>query len=286
MDLVKKVQITECPRDAMQGIRKFIPTQLKLDYLQSLLAVGFDVLDFGSFVSPKAIPQLADTHDIVKQLDLSSTSTKLLSIVANRRGAEDAIQYEQIDYLGYPFSISETFQKRNTHATLEESLDRVKHIQSICIGANKQLVIYISMGFGNPYGDEWSVDILHHWLEQLLDLDIKVFRLSDTIGVATPELLEGLFSELIVNNPDLQIGAHLHSNPISAEKKLKAAIKGGCLMFDGALGGYGGCPMAVDKLTGNMSTSLLLKHLPSFSFNQEALIKAEKINKEIFTNYF
>lgn len=263
---MNEVKITECPRDAMQGLHDFIPTEKKVEYIQQLLKVGFDTLDFGSFVSPKAIPQMADTHEVIKKLDLSQTNTKLLAIVANKRGAEDACQYDQINYLGFPFSISETFQKRNANSTIEESLKRVEEIQSLCSNHNKKMVLYISMAFGNPYGDEWNADIAIHWSKKLYeDLGITKIALSDTIGVSNPENIGYLFSSLIPALPQVQFGAHLHTTPTTWEEKIHAAYSNGCRHFDGAIKGFGGCPMAADELTGNMPTENMLNY---FNKNQ------------------
>ncbi len=255
------IKIVECPRDAMQGRHVFIPTAAKAAYLQRLLACGFDTLDFGSFVSPKAIPQMRDTAEVLAALDLSQTNTKLLAIVANRRGADDALRHPEIDYLGYPFSISETFQLRNTNATLEESLDRVKQIQEMVLAAGKQLVLYISMGFGNPYGDPWNVEVVEEWVGKLAALDINIFQLSDTVGVSSPASISYLFSSLIPRYAGLEIGAHLHTTPTSWHEKVEAAYGAGCRRFDGAIRGFGGCPMAKDDLTGNMATEHLLEYL-------------------------
>lgn len=279
------MKIIECPRDGMQGLHPFIPTKVKADYLNLLLQVGFDTLDFGSFVSPKAIPQMRDTAMVLEQLDLSNTATKLLAIVANRRGANDAAAFEQIDYLGYPFSISETFQMRNTNATIAESVDRVKTIQEICVAHNKQMVVYISMGFGNPYGDEWNVGIVQKWVEELAQLDITIFQLSDTVGVAKKESIEYLFSDLIPANPDLEIGAHFHTTPDTWLEKVATAYDNGCRRFDGVIKGLGGCPMAQDKLVGNMPSERLIEfalsknhatHLNRETY-QEAMVMAVKI---------
>lgn len=248
----RAIKLIECPRDAMQGIKTFIPTESKIAYLNQLLKVGFDTLDFGSFVSPKAIPQMRDTADVLHALDLSKTHTKLLAIVANTRGANDASQFEEIDYLGYPFSISETFQLRNTNATISESLDRVKEIQEICVRTNKEMVVYISMGFGNPYGDPWNVEIVNKWTEALAGIGIRILQLSDTIGVAKPETIEYLFSNLVPAYPEVEFGSHFHTTPPTWREKIDTAYKSGCRRFDGALKGYGGCPMAKDDLTGNM----------------------------------
>lgn len=252
------VHIVECPRDAMQGIKTFIPTEEKVAYLNQLLQVGFDTLDFGSFVSPKAIPQMRDTAEVLAGLNLENTATKLLAIVANRRGAEDAAKFSEISFLGYPFSISETFQLRNTNATIEESLERVKQIQDICVRSGKQMVVYISMGFGNPYGDEWNVEIVQKWIDRLLELDIRIFSLSDTIGVSSPDSIAYLFGNLIPRYPDTIFGAHLHTQPHNWREKVQTAYENGCRRFDGALRGYGGCPMAKDDLTGNMATENML----------------------------
>lgn len=254
------LKLIECPRDAMQGLHQWIPTETKANYLQALLGVGFDTLDFGSFVSPKAIPQMRDTAAVLERLDLSATRTKLLAIVANRRGATDAARFEQIDYLGYPFSISETFQLRNTNATIEESLDRVREMLDICTGAGKEMVVYISMGFGNPYGDPWNVDVVQHWVHTLAELGVRIFQLSDTIGVSTPDSISYLFSNLIPNHPNLEIGAHLHTTPDTWREKIEAAYTSGCRRYDGAIRGYGGCPMAKDDLTGNMPTEHLVHY--------------------------
>lgn len=254
------VKIIECPRDAMQGMHDFIATETKVAYINQLLKVGFDSIDFGSFVSPKAIPQMRDTAEVLAKLDLSTTSSKLLAIVANERGAMDACQYPEIQYLGYPFSISETFQLRNTNATLAESVERTKSIQELCQANGKQLVVYISMGFGNPYGDPWNVDIVQKWVDELIPMGIGIFSLSDTIGCSNPENISYLFSNLIPAYPTVEFGAHLHTHPASWREKIDAAWRSGCRRFDGALRGYGGCPMAKDELTGNMATENLLSY--------------------------
>ena len=244
----------------MQGRHDFIPTAVKTAYLQQLLGCGFDTLDFGSFVSPKAIPQMRDTAAVLSGLDLSATDTKLLAIVANRRGAEAALAHPSIDYLGYPFSVSETFQLRNTNATLAESLERVKKIQELTLRAGKQMVVYLSMGFGNPYGDPWNAEVVEQWLARLAALDITIFQLSDTIGVSSPPSIRYLFSELIPRYPTLEIGAHLHTTPTTWQEKVVAAAEAGCVRFDGAIRGFGGCPMARDELTGNMPTEHLVAY--------------------------
>ena len=254
------IELVECPRDAMQGIKEFIPTEKKIEYLNQLLKVGFDTLDFGSFVSPKAIPQMRDTAQVLAGLDLDSTDTDLLAIVANRRGANDAAQHAPIRYLGYPFSISETFQLRNTNATIKESLERVQQIFDICQRHDKEMVAYISMGFGNPYGDEWNHNIVQHWAGILSEMGIRILALSDTIGIGTPESIHYLFSHLIEPFPHVTFGAHLHTQPHNWQEKIEAAYSAGCRRFDGALKGYGGCPMAKDDLTGNMPTEMVIQH--------------------------
>lgn len=246
------IKLIECPRDAMQGIKTFIPTTTKAAYINQLLKVGFDTIDFGSFVSPKAIPQMRDTAEVLERLDMDQTTSKLLAIVANSRGASDAAQFEKISYLGYPFSISETFQLRNTNATIAESLDRVKAVQDICLQSNKQMVVYISMGFGNPYGDPWTVETVQRWVDELYSLGITILQLSDTIGVARPDSIEYLFSHLIPAYPEIEFGAHFHTTPQKWKEKVETAYQNGCNRFDGAIRGFGGCPMAKDDLTGNM----------------------------------
>ena len=253
------LKIIECPRDAMQGLHDFIPTNVKVDYINNLLQCGFDTIDFGSFVSPKAIPQMRDTAEVLSGLELN-TASKLLAIVANERGAEDAIQFEEIDYLGYPFSVSEEFQKRNTNATIEESLGRVEAMQNLCVKNNKELVVYLSMGFGNPDGEEWNADIVYKWCNVLFEkFDIRIQALSDTIGAANPELVRSLFKTIIPALPNVEIGAHLHTRPENAKAIVEAAYSAGCTRFDGALRGLGGCPMAKDDLTGNMPTEVMLE---------------------------
>lgn len=269
------MKLIECPRDAIQGIKHFIPTEKKIKYINILLESNlFDTIDFGSFVSPKAIPQMADTAEVVRGLDLNHTQTKLLAIIANERGAVEACQFEQISYLGYPFSISETFQIRNTNATIAESLERVKAIQEITEKADKQLVIYISMGFGNPYGDEWNAEIAIKWVDELQKLGIKIFSLSDTVGVATPESITYLFENLIPKYPNLEFGAHLHTTLDTWQEKVDAAYNAGCRRFDGAFLGYGGCPMAADELVGNMPMENLLPQPLKGKYNIEYLISA------------
>jgi hydroxymethylglutaryl-CoA lyase len=279
------IKVIECPRDAMQGIKEFIPTDKKVAYLNSLLQVGFDTLDFGSFVSPKAIPQMKDTPEVLSRLDLSDTKTQLLAIVANTRGAATAAEFGPITYLGYPFSISETFQQRNTNASIEESLQRVAEIQEICLQKDKKLVLYISMGFGNPYGDPWNVDIVCSWVDKLVALNIDIFQLSDTIGVAGPDSISYLFSHLIPAYPNVEIGGHFHTLPHAWREKVEAAYNSGCRRFDGALKGYGGCPMAKDDLTGNMPTEkmiALLHEKESLNLDFIALDKAMALAATIF----
>jgi hydroxymethylglutaryl-CoA lyase len=275
------LKIIECPRDAMQGIKHFIPTETKVKYIQQLLKVGFDTIDVGSFVSPKMIPQMQDTPDVLRQLDMSKTKSKLLTIVANLRGAQEAVGYEQVTYLGFPFSVSPTFQMRNTNATMEEALQRVEEIFKLCEVKGKTLVVYLSMGFGNPYGDEWNVATVQKWVDILADMGVRVLSLSDTIGCSTPENIEYLFGNLIPPYPDVEFGAHLHTERHNWREKINAAYKNGCLRFDTAIKGFGGCPMAKDDLTGNMPTENLIdflkEHKQKTYLNYAALRKAEKI---------
>lgn len=274
---MNEVQIIECPRDAMQGWKNFIPTEKKIEYINALLKVGFDTIDFGSFVSPKAIPQLADTKEVVAKLEMENSKSKLLAIVANSRGAEDAVNYAEITYLGFPFSISPTFQKRNTNSTIEESLNRLEEIQNLCLKNNKQLVIYLSMGFGNPYGDEYSEEILLKWADEMVGREIKIISLADTVGVATAEQISFALNSLIPKYPDAVIGVHLHSTATNWKEKLEAAVDAGCKRFDGALKGIGGCPMAQDDLVGNMNSELIISYL-----EQKNLIK--DLNKDALQN--
>ena len=244
----------------MQGIKDFIPTQNKVDYIQSLLRVGFDTIDFGSFVSPKAIPQMQDTAKVLAQLDLSETQSKLLAIIANTQGAKIASTHKEIQYLGFPFSISENFQMRNTHKTIAESLLTLQEILDIACASNKEVVAYLSMGFGNPYGDPWNVEIVGEWTERLANMGVKILSLSDTVGSSTPDVISYLFSNLIPKYPNIEFGAHLHTTPDKWHEKVDAAYKAGCVRFDGAIQGFGGCPMAKDDLTGNMPTEKLLSY--------------------------
>lgn len=257
---MEKVKIIECPRDAMQGIKEFIPTDKKVQYIQSLLRVGFDTIDFGSFVSAKAIPQMQDTAEVLAKLDLSQTQSKLLAIIANTQGAENASIHPEIQYLGFPFSISENFQMRNTHKTIAESLVTLQEILEIADKTNKEVVTYISMGFGNPYGDPWNVEIVGEWTEKLANMGVKILSLSDTVGSSTPEVIDYLFSNLIPKYPNIEFGAHLHTTPEKWFEKVDAAYKAGCRRFDGAIQGFGGCPMAKDDLTGNMPTEKMLSY--------------------------
>jgi hydroxymethylglutaryl-CoA lyase len=287
---MSEVKIIECPRDAMQGIKEFIPTEKKIAYINQLLACNFDTLDFGSFVSPKAIPQMADTKEVLSSLDLSNTKTKLLAIVANERGAEEASVFDEISYLGFPFSISETFQQRNTNSSIQESFMKLETIQNTCLKAKKELVVYISMGFGNPYGDEWNSEIVHYWSNKLNKaLGIKILALSDTIGCATPTLLKNLFQEIIPSLQNVEFGAHLHTIPQNAKNIIDASYSAGCRRFDGAIKGFGGCPMAKDDLTGNMPTESILAFLDESKINHSvdnlAFSKAFNMVDSIFLEH-
>ena len=280
------IKLIECPRDAMQGWKNFIPTDKKIEYINSLLKVGFDTIDFGSFVSAKAIPQMADTKEVVGNLDLGISNTRLLAIVANLRGAEEALVFDQITYLGFPFSVSETFQQRNTNSSIEESLKRIEEIQNLCINKNRKLVIYISMAFGNPYGDIYDEDIVFNWVEKLVELDIEIISLADTVGVASPEQVYDMTSYLIESLPSTEIGVHLHSTSENWHQKLDAAVKAGCKRFDGALKGIGGCPMADDELVGNMDTEWMINHFEAkgilTGLNKEALQESLAIATTLF----
>ena len=264
-----KFKLVECPRDAMQGLHDFIPTELKSEYLNLLLQAGFDTLDFGSFVSPKAIPQMADTAEVLASLDLSNTSTKLLAIVANLRGVEDAVKHEQINYLGFPFSISETFQQRNTNSSINQSLNTVEDMLSLCERNNKTAVVYLSMGFGNPYGDDWNDEIVEKWADVLVQKGVKILSLADTVGVSTPEKIKNILPKLISKFSNTEIGIHLHSTPAERFEKIEAAYNSGVKRIDCALKGFGGCPMAADDLTGNIATEDVISYLNS---------KGEKLN--------
>ncbi len=283
---MQRVKIIECPRDAMQGINEFIPTKKKLEYLNSLLKVGFNTLDCGSFVSASSIPQMADTRLIIPYLKLDNSETKLSVIVGNMRGADDACEFDEITYIGYPFSISETFQQRNTNCTIEESLVRVDEIMNICECYGKTFVCYISMAFGNPYGDFYNPTLVEHWVDRLLEMGVNKFSISDTIGVATPDLITDVFSILSEDFPEIGFGAHFHTTPITWKEKVEAAWNAGCTRFDGAIKGYGGCPMATDKLTGNMPTENLLAYFDEnnieHGLNKDAFIESMSIANSIF----
>jgi hydroxymethylglutaryl-CoA lyase len=259
--MTDKIKITECPRDAMQGIQEFIPTDKKAGYINLLLKAGFDKIDFGSFVSTKAVPQMKDTADVLKMLDLSDTSSKLLAIVVNKRGAEDASKFSEIDYLGFPFSISETFQQRNANSSIEESLKRVEDIQNISANNNKNSVIYLSMAFGNPYGDKYHPEIAGKWVEKLAELEVKTIALSDTIGSSDRKSINELFDLMNTEFPQIEFTAHLHTTPDKWQKKVEAALESGCKSFDSAIKGFGGCPMAKDDLTGNLATENIISYL-------------------------
>jgi hydroxymethylglutaryl-CoA lyase len=272
MTIDKNIQLVECPRDAMQGWKHFIPTELKIEYINSLLQVGFHTIDFGSFVSPKAIPQMADTTEVLKKLQYGNSASALLSIVANLRGAETAVSYDEISYLGFPFSLSPTFQLRNTNSSMEESVKRVEEIQDLCVNHNKKLVVYLSMGFGNPYGDAYTQDVLLLWADEMVKRGITILSLADTVGLATPGQISFALNTLIPKYPVTTIGVHLHSTPFNWKEKLEAAVNAGCVRIDGALKGIGGCPMAQDDLVGNMNMEWIIDDL-----NQQGLIK--NINK-------
>ncbi len=280
------IKLIECPRDAMQGWKPMIPTEKKVEYINSLLKVGFDTIDFGSFVSPKAIPQMADTALVLKNLSTADSRSKLLAIVANERGAAEASLYEEIHYLGFPFSVSETFQQRNTHSTIAESLDRVEVIQNLCIKTGKKLVIYISMGFGNPYGDRYSEEIVFEWVNRMVAMDIGIISLADTVGIATAEQVYDMTKYLVDTLPGTEIGVHLHSTAQNWKEKLEAAVKAGCKRFDGALKGIGGCPMADDELVGNMNTELMIPYFEEqqllTGLDKNALAESLQLAGEIF----
>lgn len=284
---LNSIKLIECPRDAMQGLPEFVPTELKAAYINTLLKVGFDTIDFGSFVSPKAIPQMRDTAAVLDQLDLSDTRSELLAIVANARGAEDAVQFDPISYLGFPFSVSETFQRRNTNSGIEDSLHRVEAIQNLCQQHQKKLVVYLSMAFGNPYGDPWSSDVVCKWAERLSsDFGVTILAPSDTIGSSTPDNIQEIFSTLIQELPDIEFGAHLHTTPDSWEEKIQAVLESGCRRIDGALKGFGGCPMAKDELTGNMPTENVVEYLEQNNIetglDKAALLHALQISTRVF----
>lgn len=281
-----KLKLIECPRDAMQGWPHFIPAEKKTEYINALLKVGFDTIDFGSFVSPKAIPQMADTSKVIGNLELGNSKSKLLAIIANERGATDAVVFDEISYLGFPFSISETFQKRNTNSTIAESLGRVEEIQNLCIKNKKELVVYISMGFGNPYGDVYNEEIVFEWVNKLVGMDIKIISMADTVGLASKEQVYQITKYLIDSLPDTEIGVHLHSTPANWKEKVDAALQAGCKRFDGALKGIGGCPMADDELVGNMDTELMIPYFEELdllnNLNKDALNNCSMMAAEIF----
>ncbi len=282
----KEFQLVECPRDAMQGWPHFIPTQKKIEYIQSLLQVGFHTLDCGSFVSPKAIPQMADTPEVFSKLDVQDTTTKLLAIVANLRGARDAVHFEQLTYLGFPFSVSETFQQRNTNSSIQESLARVAEIQNLCVQKNKSLVIYLSMGFGNPYGDPYNEEIVFGWAQKMATMGVKIISVADTVGLAEAEQIGRVVSYLIKELPAVQVGVHLHSTPFHWKQKIEAAWQAGCQRFDGAMKGIGGCPMADDVLVGNMDTELMIPFFKGKAqlsqMNEAALARCSALAASIF----
>ena len=287
---MQNVKIIECPRDAMQGVRDWIPTKEKAQFIQSLLDCGFDTIDFGSFVSPKAIPQMKDTSELLSLLDLSSTESQLLAIVANIRGAKDAVMFDQINYLGYPFSISENFQMRNTHKTIAQSIETLKEILNLADSKNKKVVAYLSMGFGNPYGDPWNINIVGEWTEKLSNMGVKTLSLSDTVGSSTPEIITYLFSELITKYPSIEFGAHLHTTTTKWKEKVSAAYLAGCRRFDGAIQGFGGCPMAKDDLTGNMPTEKILSYFAAekvnTNINSVSFENAYNEASKIFNKYY
>ena len=282
----RPVKLIECPRDAMQGWPHFIPTKKKIEYINALLKVGFDTIDFGSFVSPKAIPQMANTGEVIRNLELGGSTSKLLAIIANERGATDAVVFDEITYLGFPFSVSETFQKRNTNSTIAQSLGRVEEIQNLCIKNKKKLVVYISMGFGNPYGDIYNEEIVFDWVNKLVAMDIKIISLADTVGLATKEQVFSITKYLVDLLPETEIGVHLHSTPTNWEEKVEAALQAGCKRFDGALKGIGGCPMADDELVGNMDTELMIPYFEEQgllnNLDKEALKTSGFLAAEIF----
>lgn len=283
------MKLIECPRDAMQGLHDFIPTNLKADYINLLLQVGFDTIDFGSFVSPKAIPQLRDTTAVLAHLDLTNTPTKLLAIVANLRGVEEAVKHQEITYLGFPFSISETFQQRNTNASIETSLHTVEEMLQLCDKNNKTAVVYLSMGFGNPYGDEWSAEIVEKWADELVNKGVKILSLADTTGVSTAQKIQEILPPLLKRFDQTEIGIHLHSTPFTRLEKIEAAYNAGCKRFDSALKGFGGCPMATDDLTGNLATEDLIAYLHSkgedLNLDMEKWNEAMTLSTTVFSGH-
>ncbi|HEY8660999.1 MAG TPA: hydroxymethylglutaryl-CoA lyase [Hanamia sp.] len=285
-NLKSEIKLIECPRDAMQGWKTFIPTEKKIEYINQLLQVGFDTIDFGSFVSPKAIPQMADTKEVISRLSMEKSNSKLLAIIANVRGAQEAAEFEKITYLGFPFSISPTFQMRNTNSTIEESLERVKEIKKICDKNNKELVVYISMAFGNPYGDAYDENIVLERVKKLVGEGIQIISLADTVGLANASQVSSIVKKVISKFPDIETGVHLHSTKTNWKQKIDAALQSGCLRFDGALKGIGGCPMANDELVGNMDTELMIPYLKQLGFlrniDEDALLKASIMASKIF----
>ena len=283
---MKQIKLVECPRDAMQGWQHFIPTEKKIAYINQLLKVGFDTIDFGSFVSPKAIPQMADTKEVVEKLAVESKRTKLLAIIANARGAKDAAEFEKISYLGFPFSVSPTFQRRNANSTIEESLERVKEIKNICDKNDKELVVYVSMAFGNPYGDKYNEDIVLDWINKIVAEGIQIISLADTVGLAKQAQVASLVKKTISTFPEIETGVHLHSTSFNWKEKIDAALENGCRRFDGALKGIGGCPMANDTLVGNMNSELMVPYFKQLGFlqniNEDELLKAEEMASQIF----
>ena len=283
---MSQLKLIECPRDAMQGWKTFIPTEKKIEYINQLLKVGFDTIDFGSFVSPKAVPQMADTKEVIAQLDVKNSKSKLLAIIANVRGAMEAAGFEKINYLGFPFSISPTFQMRNTNSTIEESLESVKEIKAICDKTEKELVVYISMAFGNPYGDEYNEDIVLDWINKIAGEGIGIVSLADTVGLADASQVASIVNKVISRFPDLETGVHLHSTNLNWKQKIDGALKNGCMRFDGALKGFGGCPFAEDELVGNMNTELMIPYFKELGFlkniQENELLKASQMASEIF----
>lgn len=281
-----RFKLVECPRDAMQGLHDFVPTELKSAYLDLLLQVGFDTLDFGSFVSPKAIPQMVDTAEVLANLDLSSTNTKLLAIVANLKGVDQAVKHTEISYLGFPFSISETFQQRNTNSSIQQSLHTVEDMLSLCEKHNKTAVVYLSMGFGNPYGDEWNYEIVEQWADVLIEKGVKILSLADTVGISTPEKISDILPKLILRFSGTEIGIHLHSTPADRFEKIEAAYQAGVKRIDSALKGFGGCPMAADDLTGNIATEDVISYLKSkgetLNLNMDKWQEAMALSVKIF----
>ena len=287
--MFEKIKIIECPRDAMQSIKTFIPTDIKLSYLQKLVNVGFDVIDIGSFVSHKAIPQLADSSKVIESIDLSNSNSELLVIVANKQGAINACNYDKISFIGYPFSISENFQIRNTNKSIKDSEKELAEILEIADRANKKVVVYLSMCFGNPYGDPWNVEIVNHWISKLIDMNVKIISLSDTIGTSNKESIKTIFSSVIKNHPEIEFGAHLHSDQNTCHEKIKSALEAGCSRFDGVIKGFGGCPMASNELVGNIPTEDLLSILNSknitTNINSELFDKCYNYSAEIFGKF-